>query len=93
MLIDGVERSATIAASYGLAMGHHEEPQVAGRLIASIPHGSFVECFHPDRDPILWNLAANRPQLRDGILQLSEQPGLGWELDEDFIDRDRVSFA
>ena len=35
----------------------------------------------------------NRPQLRDGILQLSEQPGLGWELDEDFIDRYRVSFA
>ena len=36
---------------------------------------------------------SNRPQLRDGILQLSEQPGLGWELDEDFIDRYRVSFA
>jgi L-alanine-DL-glutamate epimerase-like enolase superfamily enzyme len=35
----------------------------------------------------------NRPQLRDGILQLSNQPGLGWELDEDFIDRYRVSFA
>jgi L-alanine-DL-glutamate epimerase-like enolase superfamily enzyme len=36
---------------------------------------------------------ANRAQLRDGSLQLSEQPGLGWKLDEDFIDRYRASFA
>jgi len=40
-----------------------------------------------------WNLPANRPKLRDRILQLSEQPGLGWELDEDFIDHYRVSFT
>jgi D-galactarolactone cycloisomerase len=84
-------RTAAIAASYGLAMGHHEEPQVASHLIASIPHGTFVECFHPDRDPIWWNLPTNRPALVDGVLHLSEQPGLGWELDADFIDRYRVS--
>ncbi len=52
-----------------------------------------VECFHPDRDPVWWNLPANRPQFSDGILQLSEQSALCWELDEDFIDRNRVSFA
>ena len=33
-------------------------------LLASIPHGTFVECFHPDRDPIWWNLIANRPAAR-----------------------------
>ncbi len=84
-------RTAAIASSYGLAMGHHEEPQVASHLLASIPHGTFVECFHPDRDPIWWNLPANRPALVDGMLCLSEKPGLGWELDADFIDRYRVS--
>jgi len=83
-------RVAAIASSYGLAMGHHEEPQVASHLIASIPHGTFVECFHPDRDPIWWNLPANRPELRDGLLQLSEQPGLGWELDGEYVERYRV---
>jgi len=40
-----------------------------------------------------WNLPANRRKLRDGILQLSERPGLGWELDVDFMHRYRVSFA
>ena len=28
--------------------------------------------------------------LRDGILELSERPGLGWELDADYIERYHV---
>ena len=72
-------------------MAHHEEPQVASHLLASIPHGMFVECFHPDRDPIWWNLIGNRPPLVDGTIQLSDRPGLGWELDADFIEAHRIA--
>ncbi len=79
-----------MAAVYGVAMGHHEEPQVSSHLLGSIPHGTYVECFHPDRDPIWWNLVANRPALIDGRLELSERPGLGWELDADYIAAHRV---
>jgi D-galactarolactone cycloisomerase len=86
-------RVAAMALSYDVAMGHHEEPQVASHLLCSIPHGTFVECFHPDRDPIWWNLIANRPPLADGVLTLSDAPGLGWELDEDYITRYRISLA
>jgi len=84
-------RAAAIALAYDVSMGHHEEPQVASHLLASIPHGLYVECFHPDRDPIWWNLVANRPQLRDGWLELPHGPGLGWELDWDYVERHRVS--
>lgn len=83
-------RTAAIALAYDVAMGHHEEPQVAAHLIASQPHGTYVECFHPDRDPFWWNLIANRPDPVDGILQLSDAPGLGWTLDEDYIARYRA---
>ena len=83
-------RVAAMAHVFDVMMTHHEEPQVASHLLASIPHGGYVECFHPDRDPIWWGLIANRPPLRDGILQLSERPGLGWELDGDYIERYRV---
>ena len=86
-------RVAAMALSYDVAMGHHEEPQVASHLLCSIPHGTFVECFHPDRDPIWWNLVANRPPLVDGSITLSERPGLGWELDEDYIAAHRVDPA
>jgi D-galactarolactone cycloisomerase len=84
-------RVASIALALDVAMAHHEEPQVASHLLASIPHGMYVECFHPDRDPIWWNLVANRPQLSDGAIELTDAPGLGWELDGDYIDRYRVA--
>ncbi|MHB1468795.1 MAG: enolase C-terminal domain-like protein, partial [Solirubrobacteraceae bacterium] len=86
-------RVAAIARAYGVTMAHHEEPQVASHLLCGIPHGSCVECFHPDRDPIWWNLIANRPPLSDGKLELHDAPGLGWELDEDYIDAHRVATA
>jgi L-alanine-DL-glutamate epimerase-like enolase superfamily enzyme len=83
-------RTAAIAHSYGLEMAHHEEPHVASHLVASQPHGTYAEVFHPDRDPFWWNLVANRPPLVDGHLQLPDRPGLGWELDQDYLDKYRV---
>jgi len=84
-------RVAAMARAFDVSMGHHEEPQVAAHLLASIPHGTFVECFHPDRDPIWWNLVANRPPLQDGRIELTTAAGLGWELDPEYIDRYRVA--
>jgi len=83
-------RNAAIAHTYGVAVGHHEEPQVSTHLVASQPHGAVVECFHPKRDPFWWNLIANRPALVGGELQLSDAPGLGWELNWDYIEQHRV---
>lgn len=84
-------RAAAIAHGFDVAMGHHEEPQVASHLLASIPHGTFAETFHPDRDPIWWNLIANRPPLVNGRIELPEAPGLGWELDRDYMERFRIA--
>ena len=84
-------RVAAMAQAFDVLMGHHEEPQVAAHLLASIPHGTFVECFHPDRDPVWWNLVANRPPLVDGTIELSGAPGLGWELDAEYIEHHRVT--
>jgi D-galactarolactone cycloisomerase len=71
-------------------MGHHEEPQVSAHLLASQPHGTYVECFHPDRDPFWWNLIENRPALDGGWLQVPSGPGLGWQLDSRYIERYRA---
>jgi D-galactarolactone cycloisomerase len=83
-------RVAAIAQALEVRMAHHEEPQVASHLLASVPHGTVVECFHPDRDPIWWNLVANRPEPRDGVIELSDAPGLGWELDASFLEAHRL---
>lgn len=83
-------RAAAVALTYDVQMGHHEEPQVASHLVASQPHGTYVECFHPDRDPFWWHLIANRPPLDHGELVLPDTPGLGWHLDEDYIAHHRL---
>jgi L-alanine-DL-glutamate epimerase-like enolase superfamily enzyme len=86
-------RVAAMALSFDVRMAHHEEPHIAGHLLGSIPHGSFVECFDQDRDPIWWNIIANRPEIVDGHITLPRAPGLGWSLDEDFIERHLISRA
>jgi L-alanine-DL-glutamate epimerase-like enolase superfamily enzyme len=84
-------RVAAMATVYDVKMAHHEEPQVASHLLASIPHGTYLENFHPKRDPIWHNIIANRSQLKDGNLTLTDNPGLGWELDRDYIKKYRIS--
>ena len=84
-------RVAAMATTYDVRMAHHEEPHVAAHLLASIPHGTYLEYFHPQRDPIWHNIIANAPHLSGGTIALSDRPGLGWELDADYIDRYRVT--
>jgi L-alanine-DL-glutamate epimerase-like enolase superfamily enzyme len=84
-------RVASAALAYDVSMAHHEEPHIAAHLLASIPHGTFLEVFDRDRDPIWWNLVANRPPIVDGHVSLPTAPGLGWELDGDYIEAHRVS--
>lgn len=83
-------RVAGLAAAYGVEMAHHEEPQIAAHLLASVAHGTYVEVFHPERDPIFWNLIVNRSPISDGIYRVPTGPGLGLELDTAFIERYRV---
>lgn len=84
-------RVAAMALAYDVELGHHEEAQVAAHLLASVPNGTFVESFSPTRDPIFWNLIANRQPLKDGHLVLPDAPGFGWQLDEDFIEKYTVN--
>lgn len=82
-------RVAALASMYEVEMAHHEEPQISAHLLASIPHGTYLETFDPDRDPIFWNLIANRRPFVDGDYLVPEGPGFGLELDWDYIERYR----
>ncbi len=84
-------RVAGMAALAGVRMAHHEEPQISAQLLASVSHGTLVEGFLPDRDPIFWNLIANRPALEDGAYPVPTGPGWGLELDLGFVERYRAA--
>ena len=80
-------RAAGLCASFGVEMGHHEEPQVSSHLLASVPRHTFVECFDEERDPFFWQLSDLSSFLREGRLHLPERPGLGIVFDTDYVDR------
>jgi D-arabinonate dehydratase len=83
-------RVAGMAAAFGVTMAHHEEPQIAAHLLASIPHSACLEVFHPDRDPLFYLLVANRAKFENGFYAVPQGPGWGLELDESFIRRTRA---
>ncbi|PJF27536.1 MAG: mandelate racemase/muconate lactonizing enzyme family protein [Phototrophicales bacterium] len=83
-------RAAAIADAYGVKMAHHEEAQIAAHLLASIAHGSYVECFHRQRDPIFWEIQTESRPIQDGMYTLSDAPGFGISLDRSYVARYRV---
>lgn len=85
-------RVAAMAVTFDVTMSHHEEAHIGAHLLSAIPNGTFADTMHIDRDPIWYGLIANRPALDDGTIRLSERPGLGWELDEDYIRKYRVEY-
>lgn len=85
------KRAADLCAISGVQMAHHEEPQIATHMLASVPHGTYVECFpNPDRDPIWATLITNRPAIKNGIIQVPQGPGFGLELDKSVIQKYRI---
>ena len=84
-------RAAALCRVAGVQMAHHEEPQIAQHLLAAVPHGTYVECFaDPERDPVWQAMWANRPPIKDGMLEVASDPGFGLILDEGMVRRYRV---
>ena len=83
-------RVASICSAYGVQMAHHEEAQVSAHLLASVAHGTYVECFHKNRDPIFWDMQTEPRPLKDGYYSISDKPGFGVDFDEDFVKRHAV---
>ncbi|MGH7374425.1 MAG: enolase C-terminal domain-like protein, partial [Candidatus Rokuibacteriota bacterium] len=85
-------RAAALCAEAGVKMAHHEEPQISGHLLAAVPHGTHVECFaDPERDPAWQALWANRPAVKDGTIEIPDDPGFGLVFDEAVVRRYRVT--
>ena len=77
---------AAYAAAHGVLMAPHHDPQIHGHLVAAAENGYILEVFpNPVRDPIWDGLFAVKPELAAGEVILSDRPGLGVELDRDFL--------
>jgi D-arabinonate dehydratase len=84
-------RIAAMASLFHIQMAHHEEPQVALHLLASVPNSLFVEIFPSyERDPMWVDLPLNPPVIRNGYMELPTGNGLGIDLNPEIIEKYRV---
>jgi L-alanine-DL-glutamate epimerase-like enolase superfamily enzyme len=84
-------RIAAMAGLFHVRMAHHEEPQIALHLLASIPHSLYVEIFpNYDRDPMWVDLPVERPRIANGFMHLPDGPGFGIALNPEIIEKYRV---
>jgi L-alanine-DL-glutamate epimerase-like enolase superfamily enzyme len=79
-------RVATYAAFKGVEIAPHHAADIHAHLAAAVPNGRIVEAHgDPTRDPLAGNLLTGGPHFEDGHMVLSERPGLGVELNEEFL--------
>jgi D-galactarolactone cycloisomerase len=85
---------AGMAALYHVDMAPHHAPHLHGHLLASVPNGLILESFaNPARDPYWPRLYARAPQIRNGQLTLTDDPGLGIEFEQGFVERHGTRIA
>jgi len=83
-------KAAGMCAVFGVKMAHHEEPQIAIHMLSAVPHGSYLECFASKRDPVWHQLVANRPAIKDGVIEVPKGAGFDLVLDQSVIKKYRI---
>ncbi|WP_439589741.1 mandelate racemase/muconate lactonizing enzyme family protein [Hydrogenophaga sp.] len=84
---------AAAAETRGIQMAHHGEPLLGAHLLSAVSNGTYVETHHPLRDPLFHGGMHRRGVIQAGEYVLSELPGWGFELDDDFVARHVVGDA
>lgn len=85
-------RAATMCASVGVKLLHHEETHLAVHTLAAVPNGLYTDCFpDPERDPIWDKIIVNRPNISDGWIDVPQGPGFDIELDWEAVQKYRIN--
>lgn len=80
-------RIAATAASFGVTISPHWFHDLHAQLVAATPNARFVEFFPDDRVLNFRRLLDRQLEVRAGDLLLPDRPGLGFNFDEDALDR------
>lgn len=80
-------RIAATASSFGVTLSPHWFHDLHAHLVAATPNARFVEFFPDDQVLNFRRLVDRQLEVHDGDLLLSERPGLGFDFDEEAIER------
>jgi L-alanine-DL-glutamate epimerase-like enolase superfamily enzyme len=83
---------AGLCEAYHVRLAPHGAsfPEINSHLVAAFPHGESVPATTPGQPPEVWARLYTDFAIRDGRVQLTDRPGLGLELNEEFLAHHRV---
>lgn len=85
--ISEFRRIAATAASFGITLCPHWFHDLHAHLVASTPNARYVEYF-PDDQVLNFRRLVNRQlEVREGRIQLPQDPGLGFEFHREALER------
>ncbi|NUL46056.1 mandelate racemase/muconate lactonizing enzyme family protein [Cellulosimicrobium funkei] len=84
-------RIAATAASYGVPLAPHWFHDLHVHLVGSTPNAHFVEYFHDSSVLNFRDLIDRQLEIKDGGLVLPTGPGLGFNFDEEAVERFRIT--
>jgi L-alanine-DL-glutamate epimerase-like enolase superfamily enzyme len=81
-------KAAVMTELYQVPLAAHHDPQIHVHAVAASPTGFILESFaDPTRDPLWFELFAERPTIVDGFMTVPDTPGLGLELRRDTLEK------
>jgi L-alanine-DL-glutamate epimerase-like enolase superfamily enzyme len=81
-------KAAVMTELYQVPLAAHHDPQIHVHAVAASPTGFILESFaDPTRDPLWFELFAERPTIVDGFMAVPDAPGLGLELRRDTLEK------
>ena len=84
-------RIGAIASSFNLRLAPHlwtgAPGFAAGMHVAAASPAGFILEYSLAASPLLHELAAGTPAVENGMIEIPERPGLGIEIDQDFVER------
>ncbi|HEY3909012.1 MAG TPA: mandelate racemase/muconate lactonizing enzyme family protein [Stellaceae bacterium] len=85
-------RVAQLAEQHGVVLAPHTAPEIHAHIVLAQPRGAFGVESHggPEQDPLAYGLFNDHPKLREGYLEIGDQPGFGLDIDWAFVDKYRA---
>jgi L-alanine-DL-glutamate epimerase-like enolase superfamily enzyme len=80
-------RIAAIASGFGVTLCPHWFHDLHAHLVASTPNARYVEFFPDDQVLNFRRLVDTQIEVRDGHIDMSQRPGLGFDFDAAALDR------
>jgi L-alanine-DL-glutamate epimerase-like enolase superfamily enzyme len=84
-------KACALAAAHDIPIATHGNAEIHAQLACAVPNGMIIEFYRENSDPTWGYMFDEYLTLKDGAVHLSDRPGFGVALNDDWLKRYRVA--